>query len=73
MFLENFTLLASQESVVLGEVRSSKTVAVTLRTNKYTFRQRGETGETRGKPKYIASVRAGQYTVQVCEIVQFSD
>ena len=35
--------------------------------------QRSETGETRGKPKYVAELRIGQYTVQVCETVQFSD
>ena len=59
------------------QVRSSKTVAATLRTNihiPYIHRTyRGETGETRGKPKYVAELRTGQNTVQVCEIVQFSD
>ena len=38
-----------------------------------TYRKKGETGETRAKPKYVAEFRTGQYTVQVCESVQFSD
>ena len=61
------------------QVRSSE--AATLRTyiHKYihipyikTYRQKGETGETWGKPKYVAELRTVQYTVQVCETVQFS-
>ena len=31
-----------------------------------------ERGETRGRPKYIAELHTGQYTVEVCETVQFS-
>ena len=72
--------LATRELNVCAkfQVHSSNTVAATLRTNKqiytvHTYRQRSEIGETRGKPKYVAELRTGQYTVQVCEIVQFSD
>ena len=39
----------------------------------HTYRQKGETGETRGEPKNVTELRTGQYAVQICEIVQFSD
>ena len=56
------------------QVHSLKTVAATLRTYIHcTYRQKGETGETWGKPKYVAELRPGLYTVQIREIVQFSD
>ena len=74
--------LATRQLNVLAklQVRSSKTVAATLQTNKYTYkqtyihtyRQRSETGVTRGKPNNVVSLRTRQYTVHVCEIVQFS-
>ena len=72
--------LAARELDVCAkfEIRSSKTVAATLRTTPVhtyiqTYKQRGETGETWGKPMYVAELHTGQYTVQACEIVQFSD
>ena len=34
----------------------------------HTYRQKGETGEARGKPKYVAELRTGKYTVEVCGI-----
>ena len=65
--------------VCMVYVRSVAATVFELRTWNFahtfihTDRQKGETGETRGKPKYVAELRTGQYTVQVCEIVQFSD
>ena len=41
------------------QIHSSKTVAAPFRTS----RQKGEKGETRGKPKYVAKHRSGRYTV----------
>ena len=63
------------------QINSSKTVVATFRTylvHTYgyihrTYRQKGEIGETWDKPNYVANLRTGPYTVQVCEIVQFSD
>ena len=73
-------LLGTRELNVCAkfQVRSSKTVAATLWTNKHiyihrTYRQKVETGETGGKPKYVAGLRTRQYTVHICETVQFSD
>ena len=50
--------------------RSSKTVAAQYRTYtiNHTYRLRGVTGETRGKPQYVSELRNSQYTVQICKI-----
>ena len=47
------------------QVRSSKTVAATLQTyTVHTYRQKGETGETMGKQKYVPRLRTGQIQIQ---------
>ena len=63
MYVQNFRSVAQK----LCPLRAGQTYI--HRTN----RQKGETGETWGKPKYVTRLRTGQYTVQICETVQFSD
>ena len=52
-----YGFLATRELNVCAkfQARRSKTVAATDRTD----RQKSETGETRGKPKYVARLRTG--------------
>ena len=69
-----YGFLATRELDVCAKFKvcSSKTGAATLRTYIYRtpdihipYEQKGETGESRGKPKYVAELRTGRYTVQV--------
>ena len=57
-----YGFLATRELNVCAkfQARRSKTVAATDRTDRQnTDRQKSETGETRGKPKYVARLRTG--------------